>query len=538
MLIRGALSLTRCGRMCLSAALSCSIWALGHAGYAHALESAAGVRFERLALVEHSYVGGWHHFVGGGVAVFDCNADDFPELIVAGGEAPAKLLLNRTPGAGEAIRFDLATSRAVEVTDVTGAYPIDIDSDGHLDLVLLRAGPDILLRGTGDCAFQAAPAAWGFNSPDLWTTAFSATFEGDSEFPTLAFGTYVDRQHPEGPFGQCSDTLLYRPATVGYTGWRELSPGHCALSILFTDWSRTGRADLRVSNDRHYYVRDGSEQLWAMEDQPRLYTQSEGWLDYSLWGMGIASRDLNRDGFNDVLLTSIGDQQLQFFDPASGGPVYRNATYERGATAHRPYTGGDGRPSTGWHAAFGDVQNDGLDDLFIAKGNVDQMPDAALKDPNNLLLQRADGRFVEAGSRAGVASTARGRGAALADLNRDGLLDIVVNNRRAPLELYQNRSRAGRWLRLNVRQRGVNPNALGAYVELRHGARRWSREITVGGGHAGGHVLPLHFGLGDAESAELRVVWPDRVRSAWHRVESNQSLRVEREGVGLRIMRY
>ncbi|MEM7377388.1 MAG: CRTAC1 family protein [Pseudomonadota bacterium] len=496
------------------------------------------VRFERLPIPDHQYLGGWHHFVGGGVAVFDCDGDDYPELVVAGGDAPAKLLRNRTRAAGDTLRFAIDTPTPVGRTGVTGVYPVDIDSDGHQDLVLLRVGPDTLLRGLGDCVFDEAPAVWGFQSPDLWSTAFSATFEAGASLPTLAIGTYVDRHHPEGPFGQCSETLLYRPAGERYAEPRALAPGHCALSMLFTDWSRSGRADLRVSNDRHYYVRDGREQMWAMEPEPRLYRAEEGWRDFALWGMGIASRDLNQDGYNDVMLTSIGDQKLQFHEPDAAGPVYRNAPFEFGASAHRPYTGGDGRPSTGWHAAFGDVQNDGLDDLFIAKGNVDQMPDAALKDPNNLLVQRENGRFVELGAEAGVASTERGRGAALVDLNRDGLLDIVVNNRRAPLELYQNRSAGNHWLRLNVSQPGRNPEALGAYIEVRGDTRWWSREITRGGGHAGGDAVPMHLGLGDAASVDVRVVWPDQSVSTWHRVDASQSLHVARDGPGLRIEPY
>jgi hypothetical protein len=76
----------------------------------------------------------------------------------------------------------------------------------------------------------------------------------------------------------------------------------------------------------------------------------------------------------------------------------------KGVTAHRPYTGGDWHPSTAWHTQFEDVNNDGLVDLFIAKGNVAKMPDFAAKDPNNLLVQQPDGKFVEAGDKAGIAS--------------------------------------------------------------------------------------------------------------------------------------
>ena len=66
----------------------------------------------------------------------------------------------------------------------------------------------------------------------------------------------------------------------------------------------------------------------------------------------------------------------------------------RQVLAHRPFIGDVSRPSTAWHAEFGDVDNDGRDDLFIAKGNVDQMPSNAAKDPNNLLMQHQDGTFA------------------------------------------------------------------------------------------------------------------------------------------------
>jgi hypothetical protein len=299
--------------------------------------------------------------------------------------------------------------------------------------------------------------------------------------------------------------------------------------MLFTDWGRQGRADLRVSNDRHYYVRGGEEQMWAMEPEPRLYGPQDGWNSHQLWGMGIASRDLDGDGLSEVYLTSMGDQRLQALSEGADGPSYLDAPYESGATAHRPYTGGDGRPSTGWHAVFGDVDNDGWADLFVAKGNVEQMPGSAMEDPNNLLMGSPEGRFTEAGLQAGVASLHRSRGAALADMNGDGLLDLAVLNRHMPLELYQNVTPgAGAWLLVDVIQAGPNRNAVGAFVELRIADRTWTQEITVGGGHAGGVAGALHFGLGDAETAEIRVIWPDGESGDWQPVEVNQRLTLAR----------
>lgn len=487
--------------------------------------AAADPLFEPRPIAAHSYEGGWEHFVGGGVAAFDCNGDALPELFAAGGEAPAQLFLNRSSPQGE-LAFD-AVDSTLSLTGVIGAYPLDIDSDGVMDLAVLRVGENALMRGLGDCQFVPFDGI-GFQTDARWTTAFSATWEAGQSLPTLAFGNYVDRTDPDGPFEACDINQLYRPEGNGYAPPLPLEPGFCALSMLFTDWGRQGRADLRVSNDRHYYVRGGEEQMWAMDLLPRLYGPGDGWNSHLLWGMGIASRDLDGDGLSEVYLTSMGDQRLQVLAPG-GGPTYADAPYESGATAHRPYTGGDGRPSTGWHAVFGDVDNDGWSDLFVAKGNVEQMPGSAMDDPNNLLMGGTDGIFREMGLQAGIASLHRSRGAALTDMNRDGLLDLAVLNRHAPMELYQNVTEAaGNWLLVEVSQHGANPDAVGAFVELQSDARIWTQEITIGGGHAGGVTGPLHFGLGAVDRVEMRVIWPDGETGDWQAVSVNQVIPVTR----------
>ncbi|WP_170467727.1 CRTAC1 family protein [Ruegeria arenilitoris] len=481
-------------------------------------------RFKNIDVPKHVYDGEWEHFVGGGVAVFDCNGDSLQDFFVAGGSNLSQLFKNTS---GEQVSFQAETPESLSLTGVTGAYPLDIDSDGIMDLAILRVGPDLLLQGQPDCQFSPFTEL-GFHAEDHWTTGFSATWESGQILPTLAFGTYVDRFDPEGPFETCGPTILYRPESGSYREPLYLEPGYCSLSILFSDWARTGRADLRVSNDRHYYVRGGQEQLWAMEPEPRQYTEVEGWLPFSIWGMGIASRDLTGDGFPEVYLTSMGDQKLQVFDPESGGPTWRDATYEKGTTAHRPHIGGDGRPSTGWHAQFGDVNNDGRDDIFVAKGNVEQMPDAALNDPNNLLLQNSDGHFVETAADAGVASMAKSRGAALADLNNDGQLDLVVVNRGSELEVSQNISPDRNWLLLDVAQDRPNRAAIGGFVEVKTSQGSQTRELTVGGGHAGGIAGFHHFGLGKEDKAKVRMIWPNGEKSEWREYPSNQIIRVRR----------
>ena len=79
--------------------------------------------------------------------------------------------------------------------------------------------------------------------------------------------------------------------------------------------------------------------------------------------MGIASCEITGDALPEIAVTSMADQKLFTRDPRSGIAAFRSIAYERGTTAHVPHFGDEGRPSTGWHIQFGDVNNDGLADL-------------------------------------------------------------------------------------------------------------------------------------------------------------------------------
>jgi hypothetical protein len=492
--------------------------------------------------VTHVYDGEFEFFVGGGVAAFDCNDDRRPELFFAGGSRPAALFRNDSPTAG-LLRFTRLADAATDLAAVTGAYPLDVDGDGIVDLAVLRHGENVLLRGRGGCRFERANEAWSFGGGSEWTTAFSATWEDAAAWPTLALGNYVFDPTPEELTDRrCFDNELVRPAASG-TGFGPaiaLSPGWCALSMLFTDWDRSGRRDLRISNDRHYYgvTSDGEEQLWRIEPgaPPRLYSREDGWQTVRVWGMGIASADLTDDGYPEYYLTSQGDNKLQVLADGPDEPRYRDMALESGSSAGRPYTGGDDLPSTAWHAEFDDVNNDGYLDLFVAKGNVEAQPDYATRDPTNLMLGQPDGTFVEGAEEAGIVSYARARGGAVVDLNLDGLLDLVVVNRRENVLLWRNVGTGtggspapmGHWLAIVLAQPDANRDAIGAWIDVRAGGRTTSIEVVVGGGHVSGQLGWVHAGLGNAAEAEVRVTWPDGEVGPWQTVAADQFVLLER----------
>jgi enediyne biosynthesis protein E4 len=496
----------------------------------------------------HTFDGPYEFAVGGGVAVLDCDADGRPDLYLAGGANPAGLFHNES-ATGGALQFSRRADPVTDLTGVNGAYPIDVDSDGVTDLIVLRNGENVALRGLGGCRFERANEAWGIDGGSDPTEAFSATWEAGAAWPTLAFGNYVDDSIKD-PTRWCQPNFLFRPSggPLPYGPAVALQPSWCTLSMLFSDWDGSGRRDLRVSNDVHYYPIDaGMEQLWRVEPgaAPRLYTAAEGWATLHIQGMGIGSYDVTGDGLPEVYLTSQGANRLQTLAAGPGKPAYADIGATRDATIPYPVVGDTNLPSTAWHPEFADVNNDGLMDLFVSKGNVSEQPDYAIKDPSNLLLGQPDGLFRDVTEASGIVNFGRGRGAALADFNLDGRLDLVESFYGAPVTLWRNdgpidgadasggasgtgAADGAHWLAVRVEQPGPNVDVIGGWIEVQAGGRTDRRELTIGGGHAGGQLGWVHFGLGAATEAQVRIRWPDGVVGAWQRVEPNGFVIVDR----------
>ncbi|HEX7490464.1 MAG TPA: FG-GAP-like repeat-containing protein [Candidatus Limnocylindrales bacterium] len=475
--------------------------------------------------INETYDGAATYSTGGGVAVFDCNGDGKPDIYMAGGTNPATLYRNDS-SIGGALSFTAVHDPATDLTAVTGAYPIDIDSDGIPDLVVLRAGGNVVLRGLGGCRFEAENERWGIDGGNGLSIAFSATWEGTNSFPTLAVGHNLKLKPDGGVTLDCDTSWLFRPDASGthYTTPTTLEPGYCSLSMLFSDWSGTGQRDLRVANDRNYYI-GGQDQLWRIVQgqAPSLYTAADGWQSVQIEGMGIAGYDLTGTGRQDYFLTSQADCKLEELTGGPGRPEYQSVALAHGVTATRPGVGGDILPSTSWHPEFQDLNNDGLIDLLVTKGNPSMVPEYASHDPSDLFLGQPDGTFVDAAETAGIVTYDRGRGAAMADFNLDGQLDLVEMFYQAPARIWRNVGSGdaahpmpmGHWLDIRLSQPAANTDAIGAWIEVQAGDKTFRRELTVGGGHASGELGWTHFGIGAATATQVRVKWPDGTVGPW-----------------------
>ena len=468
--------------------------------------------------LHHVFSSGDLFDVGGGVAAFDCDADMDIDLFLAGGVGPAALYINTTEP-GNAISFQEAGEKLAlndgQSANVTGAYALDFDNDGDMDLFVLRFGVNLLLENDGQCNFSIANNKVGIPDADENTTAFAAAWIADRPDPVLFVGNYLAHQADNENGDECAASYSLRFVEADEPSERRMelvTPSYCPLSYLLVDWSGRGQFDLRTANDISDQPGGVSEQLFRLGETLEPYPQSDDWRPAERAAAGIAARDIDGDGRPEIVVA--GEGGVRFYSMPEDGedPAFTEQAKERRlqTPAAAP---AQGQKINNWHVEFADFNNDTLSDMFIVRGRRSNGTVASNVDHDVLLLGAEDGTFADRSRESGLALGNVGRGAAIADFDRDGCQDIVVVNRDSPVALFRNLHCDGEespgWLNVELAQDGFNTHAVGASVILRAGDKAQTQARTIGGGHAGGASGPLHFGLGENQEAVLRVRWPD-----------------------------
>lgn len=190
------------------------------------------------------------------------------------------------------------------------------------------------------------------------------------------------------------------------------------------------------------------------------------------------------------------------------------------------------------HSGIRGALDDPVPFLQILNASKQHMGRERVNHGHRQLLGTPSGRFEETGEAAGIAQDTRGRGAVIEDFNADGQLDLLVVNREAQPGLFRNlgpagastaTQRLGNFLRVELDNGAVNPDAIGAMVSVKTGNRYQTQTVAIGGGHASGQLGFVHFGLGLADLAEVRVKWPDSGWSAPYQVYANSHVVISRD---------
>jgi hypothetical protein len=248
-------------------------------------------------------------------------------------------------------------------------------------------------------------------------------------------------------------------------------------------------------------------------------------------GMGVAVGDYNLDGHLDLFKTHFSDDTSVLYRNDGKGN-FTDITTRAGIGVETRYTG--------WGTGVVDLDNDGLPDLFVVTGSVypeleRKLPQYPHATPRLVFRNLGDGRFEELIQEAGpgVSAPHSSRGCAFGDFDNDGDIDVVVFNMNEPPSLLRNDvSEKRNWLKIRLEGTKSNRSAIGARVTVQYGGRMQSQEVHAQSSFYSVNDRRLHFGLGAANAADVRVRWPNGTSESLGRVQANRLI-VAREGSGI-----
>jgi len=532
--------------------------------------AAAGVRFRHFHGKRSTQL---PEDMGSGAAWGDYDGDGDPDLFLVNESGP--LTSTEAEVAGSPARSALYQNEGngafTDVTDGTGvgvrglgmgAAWGDYDGDGDLDLFVTRYGTNVLLRNGGAGAFSDVTDETGVGAADgFWTGAAWADYDRDGDLDLYVCG-YVRYETPDDVAAQ--KTALHFKSVVPFTlnpssyppernllyrndrgKFREVAaqagvdnPTGRSLSASWADFDGDGWPDLYVAND----VSDNAMFHNRGEGRFRDVSHSSWVADYR-GAMGLGIGDWDNDGDFDIFVTHWLAQE---------NALYVNETRTFKTTPDAPMRFVDQADIVGlgyvtldvigWGTAFFDYDNDGRLDLFAANGSTFQQesdPVSLVPMRNQLFWNAGDG-FDEVGRKmAGPFAVENvGRGAAFADYDADGDVDVAVTVNGGPVRLLRNDGgNAQAWLRVALRGKrgGGTPAsttfATGALVRVKVGDQTQIRQVGDGSSYLSqappGEVF---FGLGNSPSVDLlEIVWPSGVTQAFRDVPTRATVSA-REG--------
>lgn len=419
----------------------------------------------------------------------------------------------------------------------------DYDGDGYLDMYVTNVGPNVLYRNQGDGTFDENSEAAGVADDGWGTSAAFVDYDRDGD-EDLFVVNYL-RWSPEieltclngskqqdycapGMYQSPSVDKLYRNRGDGTFEDASYEVGLAAaagngLGLAVGDFNQDGRLDFYVANDgnpNQLWIQDANGNL---QDEALLSGCAVNRVGSAEAGMGVAPVDVDQDGDLDLFMTHLVNESNTLYLNHDG--VFEDVTSMRGLAA----------PSlefTSFGMGFIDFDHDTQIDLYVANGRVSaarepSSPRDPFAEPNQLFRGVGEGNFVEVLPRGGrrQPKIETSRGAAFADYNRDGRVDVAVVNSGGPAQLLANQAgQSGNWIRFHLVDR-IGRVAIGARVRVRCGAIIQWRTVQRTYSFTASNEPVVHFGIGSAtEIDDVNIEWPDGSKQSLGATNANQSV--------------
>jgi hypothetical protein len=536
-------------------------------GYPHVtftdVTERAGIHFEHFHGVRSTQL---PEDMGSGAAWGDYDNDGYPDLYVVDVAGPLTYTpeqMAKSPG-GNRLYHNNRDGTFTDVTEKAGvgfkgigmaAAWADYDNDGYLDLVVTSFDRIILYHNNGDGTFTDMTKKAGLDKyRGFWTGAAWGDYDRDGNVD-LYIGGYVKYEPLQDPdkVNRQYNTLVPHTLDPGaYAPERNLlfhnngdgtftevakeagvdDAQDRTLSVAWYDFDGDGWPDLYVAND-----------LWGSKLFLNLHngkfkdvTREVGALDFR-GAMGIGIGDWDNDGDPDIFLTHWMYQRDTLFDNLMFSPGDDQREPGRLFFADIADMVGIG-PLTynlvGFGGGFFDYDNDGKLDILVVNGSMfEQGKDTCHLVPmKNLLFWQKNPQdgFYEVGSVSGEAFQQEhvGRGAAFADYDNDGNMDVfIVNQEGRPMLLHNNGGTHNNWLKVRVKCTKSNRTGFGTKVKIETGNYARTEEIGGQTSYLSQDFQEAHFGLNkETEATRVTVTFPSGVVHTLKHVKANQILTV------------
>lgn len=496
----------------------------------------------------------------GGVAAFDYNGDGLLDLYFVNGAAlgdpmpDGKVPDKSDPKYWNRLYRNDGDWKFSDVTTLSGVRGDhfgqgvaagDYDNDGFADLFLANFGRNILYRNLGDGTFEDVTESAGVAGGGWSAGAGFLDYDQDGHLD-LFVSRYVEWSFAGNPW--CGERkpgyrsychpkhfapithLVHRNNGNGTfedvtdaTGFGA-APGK-GLGIAFNDFDRDGWTDVLVANDSFPQQLFRNQRGHGFEELALLSGLAYDENGRTFAGMGTDFADYNNDGYPDAFINALAHQRYALF--RNEGELFE---YVSGPTG----VSGISSMHSGWGTKIFDYDNDGMKDIFVAQGHVMDnieltQPDLTYEEPLVLMRNWGDG-FRDVSERSGDAFQVHraARGAAIADLDNNGFLDIVVNCKDQRAVLLRNEGNGNNWLVLDLRGSQSNLDAIGAQARvIDESGTEQHLMVSTAGSYLSSSDRRLHFGLGSSKQAALvEVKWPSGLVQELENVRANQILEV------------
>lgn len=506
----------------------------------------------------------FYAFNGGGVGVGDLDGDGLADLVFTATQSAPRVYRNL----GELQFEDVTAKVGLPTTSMhmcNGVLVTDLTGDGHPDILISRRyDPALFYVNDGHGSFTELSKDAGFLVNKFNTQFYPIDHDRDGDLDLFVLTNGEPRRKGYLNPGE-HDALL---ENLGNGHWADITEhagiadSGYGLSASVGDLNDDGWPDIYVANDF-----EGRDHLWMNNGNGTFTERSRGSLQNMSWAsMGSEVADLNGDGRLDIMsldmlpenherrMSQIGMMSIYgpFFDSTQRMNNALHLNQGAGRFVNAAFLSGVAATDWSWSVLAQDFDLDGQTDIIVTNGikrdigdqdwaynlNVRmekvpanvylQMPKSRL--PNYFFTRTGDMTFTNVSAAHGLADSLVTNGAAYADLDNDGDLDLVLNNTDTVAFLYRNMTAESgaedrNWLRIQLRGTAPNHAGIGARVTLWTNGRRIIQENYTARGYLSSVDPVMHIGLGPARTIDsIHVLWSNGTLSRFGSFEVNQTI--------------